>query len=136
MCVHRIPLPTSVTIASRPSYGCGTDERKPLIWGRHKAKYFSRRDWTTQIALNHLTKSRFTRAIFRSSKSCGRRNIGGNLPGLPVVGQNRSKWVKVKRNQYEYTSSALPLNSDIARRSRHFALVPTTDILSYAHRPN
>jgi hypothetical protein len=24
MCVHRIPLPTSVTIASRPSYGCET----------------------------------------------------------------------------------------------------------------
>src|SRR6266566_5463870 len=64
MCVHRIPLPTSVTIASRPSYGCGTDERKPLIWGRHKAEYFFRRDWTTQIALNHLTKSRFTRGPF------------------------------------------------------------------------
>jgi hypothetical protein len=25
--VHRIPLPTSVTIASRPSYGCGMRER-------------------------------------------------------------------------------------------------------------
>src|ERR687887_1439055 len=31
--VHRIPLPTFVTIAKRPSCGCGTSERKPLIWG-------------------------------------------------------------------------------------------------------
>src|SRR5258708_20277337 len=34
-------------------------------------------------------------------------------------------WVKVRRTQYEYMSSALPSNSDIARRSRHFAFVPT-----------
>jgi hypothetical protein len=38
--------------------------RKPLIWGRRKAAYFCKRDWTTQIALNHLTKSRFTRGPF------------------------------------------------------------------------
>jgi len=31
MCVHRIPLPTSVTIASRPSYGCGMGESIVLI---------------------------------------------------------------------------------------------------------
>jgi len=31
MCVHRIPLPTSVTIASRPSYGCETGESIVLI---------------------------------------------------------------------------------------------------------
>src|ERR1700704_3031475 len=31
MCVHRIPLPTSVTIASRPSYGCETSESIVLI---------------------------------------------------------------------------------------------------------
>src|SRR5258708_22893853 len=64
MCVHRIPLPTSVTIAKRPSCECGTGERKPLIWGRRKAEYFYERDWTTQIGLNHLTKSRFTRTPF------------------------------------------------------------------------
>jgi hypothetical protein len=35
--------------------------------------------------------------------------------------------VKVRRTQYEYMSSALPLNSDIARRSRHFAFGPDAD---------
>src|SRR6266478_4488434 len=35
-----VPLPTSVTIAKRPSCECGTGERKPLIWGRRKAEYF------------------------------------------------------------------------------------------------
>jgi hypothetical protein len=32
-CVHRIPLPTSVTIAIRPSCGGGIRERMLLIWG-------------------------------------------------------------------------------------------------------
>ena len=31
--VHRIPLPTFVTIAKRPSCGGGTGETMPLIWG-------------------------------------------------------------------------------------------------------
>ena len=33
-------------------------------------------------------------------------------------------WVKVRRTPHEYMSSALPSNSDIGRRSRHFAFVP------------
>src|SRR5882672_11839603 len=37
--------------------------------------------------------------------------------------------VKLRRTQYEYMSSALPSNSDIARRSRHFAFVPDSDIV-------
>jgi hypothetical protein len=32
LCVHRIPRPTFVTIAKRPSCECRTKERKPLIW--------------------------------------------------------------------------------------------------------
>jgi len=32
-CVHRIPFPTSVTTAKRPSSGNETRERRPLIWG-------------------------------------------------------------------------------------------------------
>lgn len=31
--IHRIPYSTSATIAKRPSSGCGTGERKPLILG-------------------------------------------------------------------------------------------------------
>jgi len=34
----------------------------------------------------------------------------------------------VRRTQYEYMSSALPSNSDIARHSRYFAFGPTGDI--------
>jgi hypothetical protein len=42
--------------------------RKPLIWGRRKAQYFFEHDWTTQIALNPLTKSVFTRTSFSALK--------------------------------------------------------------------
>jgi hypothetical protein len=64
MCVHRIPLPTSVTIASRPSLQVRDGVRKPLIWGHRKAEYFFVQNWTTQIALNPLTKSASTRTPF------------------------------------------------------------------------
>src|SRR6266478_3446063 len=33
-------------------------------------------------------------------------------------------WVKLRRTQYEHMFSALPSNSDIARRSRHVSNVP------------
>jgi hypothetical protein len=59
--VHRIPRPTSVTIAKRPSQwerdGLGSE----VIWVRDEAKYFLREDWTTQINLIQLAKSAFTR---------------------------------------------------------------------------
>ena len=32
--VHRIPRPTSVTIATRPSCGCGTAKMLAVIWGK------------------------------------------------------------------------------------------------------
>jgi len=35
-----------------------------LIWGLNKAKYFSPRDWTTQISLKLLAKFVFTRRLF------------------------------------------------------------------------
>src|SRR6266478_3934628 len=62
--VHRIPHPTSVTIASRPSSRERDERRKPLIWGPGKAKSFSRQDWTTQISLNRLAKLGFTRRSY------------------------------------------------------------------------
>src|SRR5450432_3405223 len=64
MCVHRIPLPTSVTIASRPSLWVRDTRMIVLIWGRSKAEYFSRADWTSQIALNPVTKLAFARTSF------------------------------------------------------------------------
>jgi hypothetical protein len=38
--VHRIPLPTSVTIAKRPSCGNGTAGDMDVIWGKREGKYF------------------------------------------------------------------------------------------------
>jgi hypothetical protein len=70
--VHRIPLPTLVTIAKRPSCGNRTGKRKPLIWGLRQAEYFFGDDWTTQIRLNPFDKFRFARtAISPRANQCG-----------------------------------------------------------------
>jgi hypothetical protein len=45
-CVHRIPHPTSVTIAIRPSCGCGITMDGEVICGRGKRKYFCKGGWT------------------------------------------------------------------------------------------
>src|SRR5882724_3418461 len=37
-------------------------------------------------------------------------------------------WVKLRRTQYEHMFSALPSNSDIARRCRRVSKLPTGDI--------
>jgi transposase-like protein len=42
-------------------------------------------------------------------------------------------WVKLRRTQYEHMFSALPSNSDIARRSRHVSRVPTEDSFTAAN---
>src|SRR6266566_9995676 len=44
--VHRIPYPTSVTIAIRPSCGNGTARVVSLIWGKREAEYFCAQGWT------------------------------------------------------------------------------------------
>jgi hypothetical protein len=44
--VHRIPLPTSVTIAKRPSCGNGMAVVVNLIWGHREAIYFRAKGWT------------------------------------------------------------------------------------------
>ncbi len=50
------PIPTSVTIAIRPSLRDETAAVVVLIWGRREAKYFYGEDWTGQIALKSLEK--------------------------------------------------------------------------------
>jgi hypothetical protein len=40
------PAPTSVTIAIRPSCGCGMARYTPVIWVRRKPKYFCDGGWT------------------------------------------------------------------------------------------
>jgi hypothetical protein len=57
--VHRIPRPTSVTIAIRPSSGCGMAGILQLILLARKAKNFLAHDWTTQITLRLLANSAF-----------------------------------------------------------------------------
>jgi hypothetical protein len=70
--VHRIPLPTSVTIAIRPSCGNGMAEISGGDSPDGTTEFFFEEDWTTQITLNRLTKSQFTRMQFREAK--GPRN--------------------------------------------------------------
>ena len=45
-CVHRIPHPTFVTIAKRPSCGCGTAPLIELILPNGEAKSFCSKGWT------------------------------------------------------------------------------------------
>jgi len=53
---HRIPHPTSVTVAKRPSCGTGRGEIS-MNSEKKKEEYFSRKDWTGQIRLRGLKNS-------------------------------------------------------------------------------
>jgi hypothetical protein len=59
--VHRLPRPTSVTIAIRPSCGCGMAEDGEVIWLRGKPESFCRQDWTGRNSLNCFNKSSYSR---------------------------------------------------------------------------
>jgi hypothetical protein len=55
--VHRIPRPTSVTIAKRPSVQeRGTARLMDLIWAKREAIYFCAKGWTGSISLNGFEK--------------------------------------------------------------------------------
>jgi hypothetical protein len=55
--VHRIPGPTFVTIAKRPSVqGHGTAGLMDLIWLKREGKYFCSDDWTGSISLMGFKK--------------------------------------------------------------------------------
>jgi hypothetical protein len=50
--VHRIPRPTFVTIAIRPSVqGRGTAAKMEVIWAKREGIYFCGKDWTGSISL-------------------------------------------------------------------------------------
>jgi hypothetical protein len=51
----------------------------------------------------------------------------GTQPALEAGHAPCLSWVKLRRTQHEHMFSALPSNSDIARRSRHVSKVPLTD---------
>jgi hypothetical protein len=54
--VHRIPHPTSVTIAKRPSEWDGMGIDMDSIWVMREAKYFCAKDWTGSISLIRFDK--------------------------------------------------------------------------------
>src|SRR6266566_3456439 len=51
--VHRIPFPTSVTIAKRPSVGQDAMDLE-VIWVRREEKYFCKRGWTSNLAKHEV----------------------------------------------------------------------------------
>jgi hypothetical protein len=58
--VHRIPHPTFVTIAKRPSCEHETREEEPLICPSGEAKYFRKQDWTRSSLICPSGKSAAT----------------------------------------------------------------------------
>jgi hypothetical protein len=63
--VHRIPRPTFVTIAKRPSCGQRNGGKIPMISDFPKEKYVCAQIWTTQITMISLTKLAFARTWLR-----------------------------------------------------------------------
>ena len=55
--VHRIPHPTFVTIAKRPSSGNGTAGDIDLIWVNREAEYFCKWGWTGKSVICPSGKS-------------------------------------------------------------------------------
>jgi hypothetical protein len=62
--VHRIPHPTFVTIAIRPSLVEAGQQDEITDFGKTEAIYFCRDIWTVESALNRLVKIDFTRTKF------------------------------------------------------------------------
>ena len=58
--VHRIPCPTFVTIAKRPSVGRDAMDT-PVIWVEREAEYSFRQIWTGKITLIWFRKLVFAR---------------------------------------------------------------------------
>jgi hypothetical protein len=83
-CVHRIPHPTSVTIAKRPSVWGGMADDIDLIWVGGEEKYFCKWDWTGGIRLIRLNK--FRRA---------RKRISPDEDGSPIKPTGLKK-IKIK----------------------------------------
>ena len=61
--VHRIPFPTSVTIAIRPSCGNGTARNRQVIWVKREVKNFCDEAWTRDSGrTNHFNRPRMHEA--------------------------------------------------------------------------
>jgi len=64
-----------------------------VIWGRRKAEYFSRQDWTTQIRLNCLNKSLFARSDFSGVGVRSRHAIGDEIELICLSRLGKISWL-------------------------------------------
>ena len=80
--VHRIPRPTSVTIAIRPSSGCGMAGVVGVIWGHGEAEYFCRGHWTKRCVICPRDNATGSGALARTPPGSGRgrREAAGEGP--------------------------------------------------------
>jgi hypothetical protein len=83
--VHRIPRPTSVTIAIRPSCGRGMAEVVGLIWGHGEAEYFCRKHWTKPCV------------ICRASNAIGSSSLLRTPPGFAGISRAREALLELPR---------------------------------------
>jgi hypothetical protein len=84
--VHRIPHPTSVTIAKRPSWWDGMAGVVDVIWGVRKQKYFCKRDSTGKSKRRPTGKSVGVAITWRSDETS---RGAGKLEGLSLVPRTR-----------------------------------------------
>jgi hypothetical protein len=104
--VHRIPHPTFVTIAKRPSCEGRTRELVEVICPTGQAKYFFEEDWTTQITLNRLTKIQFTRMRFREANL---EQAIRSAPSITDQGRIYRTDERLHSQLYKTVSSGCPL---------------------------
>jgi hypothetical protein len=71
--VHRIPPPTFVTIAKRPSFWDGMARDMDLIWVKQEAENFLKWDWTGGIILIRFNKFRHARKSERAGSYASRK---------------------------------------------------------------
>jgi hypothetical protein len=79
--VHRIP-PRVRDDRDTPLLSSRDSGEKPLIWGRNKAEYICRANWTAQIRLNLFEKLAFSRNLFQCDVEGDEEAArAGRLPG-------------------------------------------------------
>jgi|GEM_PF-6842867 len=92
--VRRIPLPTTVTIATRPSERRRDADFVRLILGSEKAKYFCARGWTGCVGLIALRNLDFPRTGFWAviCPLSARRFTSPACGGGQIASKMRSGW--------------------------------------------
>jgi hypothetical protein len=130
--VHRIPRPTSVTIAKRPSFkGARRREGLKMICPTGRTKYFRQKDWTVESALIGFKKFAVWRRVMRvirKSKRSLRANVflrtrrrSSPLPSPALRKGNDEEYMKAKPGEIMgYLAYAHPFldgnGSTISRR--------------------